>query len=92
MTFPQTLEYGNTWDPETIVMRDYEFKAFCRCTDADYSEGLSVCNWGCGDPTTICDESFGCDMDDKGCNSNQCTCLPDPDLVADDGEKGAMTY
>ena len=70
-----TIATGNTWG--SLAEKDSDsHQAMCRCHKADYSEGLSVCNSGCGDPTTVCNDDFGCAFAEKGCDANKCSCKP----------------
>ena len=46
-----TIAKGGTWDESTIVERDYDYEAKCRCVDAENAHGISICMAGCGDPT-----------------------------------------
>ena len=53
------------------------YEAYCRCVSPDYTEGISICNTGCGNPTTVCTTDFGCEYSERSCNADQCTCKPD---------------
>ena len=72
-----TLARGNTWDESTLTQRDFMYEAYCRCVSSDYTEGISICNTGCGNPTTVCSTDFGCTLEEHWCNPDQCTCKPD---------------
>ena len=52
-------------------------RAKCRCSAPDLSKGLSICNDGCGNPNTVCNENYGCTDVHKGCRADSCTCKPD---------------
>ena len=77
----KTLAKGAKWEAGGLAEfqgsegSDYH-QAMCRCHKADYSEGISVCNKGCGDPTTVCNDDFGCAFAEKGCDANKCSCKP----------------
>lgn len=87
--WPKTLEHGGTWSLDSMVERDFTFEAKCRCVSPDLTLGISICSEGCGDPTTVCTTDFGCGWDERGCNANQCTCLP---FDYDGIENNFMTY
>jgi hypothetical protein len=53
-----------------------EETARCRCVNEDATTGLSMCNNGCGNPNQVCSTNFGCPNDERKCNNNRCTCMP----------------
>ena len=77
LTMPKTLAKGKIWSTETMSERDFTYKAKCRCTTPDLTEGLSMCVTGCGNPNQVCSTDFGCTNAESGCNKNKCTCMPD---------------
>lgn len=52
------------------------YEAYCRCVTPDHTEGISICNTGCGNPTDVCTPDFGCAPTEAGCNAETCTCKP----------------
>jgi len=71
---PKTIPEGGTWTiPEE---KDVNHQAYCRCVNEDSTKGLSICNSGCGNPDKVCDNTFGCDKNNKACDKNKCTCKP----------------
>lgn len=60
-----------------MTERDFMFQAMCRCVSADYTEAISICNSGYGDPTEVCSPDFGCNFSENGYTAAECTCQPD---------------
>ena len=86
---PKVLAKGSVWDESTITEEDLDYKAKCRCVSHDLSKGISMCNTGCGDPTTTCSSAFGCARNERSCNADKCACKP---FAYEGIETNFMTY
>ena len=71
----QTISQGTYY--ENLAEKTELDVAYCRCHTEDFLEGISICNTGCGDPNTVCNDSFGCAANELACNNQKCTCKPD---------------
>ena len=56
---PKTVLRGNAWE-HTHIIRDGDYKAYCRCVKNDNSYGISICNTGShiDSDTGPCDDSY----------------------------------
>ena len=71
----QTIAAGSTW--AGFAEKGEHDLAYCRCHTEDFTEGISICNTGCGDPNQVCDDSFGCLDYELACDNTKCTCKPE---------------
>merc|ERR1711907_540239 len=70
----KTISTGSgSWSGRSAA-KAHNYKAHCRC--ASSSKAISICNTGCGDPDTVCSNSFGCASNERACNKDKCTCKP----------------